>query len=235
MGRAFEYRRAAKEKRWAKMSRIFPKLGKAITVAAKAGGPNPDANAMLRMAIQNAKAENLPKENIDAAIKRATSKEDKDLQELLYEGYGPHGVAMMVECTTDNPVRTVANLRTYFSRSGGELGKNGSVDYLFTRRGVFRIDAAGRDLDELEFDLIDHGLEELMPEDEEIVLFTPFDAFGAMQKALESKGIPVKQAKLERFPLSTKELSPEQVADMEKLIDKLEDDDDVQEIYHAMG
>lgn len=234
MGRAFEYRRAAKEKRWAKMSRIFPKLAKQITYAAKTGGPNPDTNPLLRMAIQNAKANNLPKDNVEAAIKRATEKELKNLEELVYEGYGPHGVAVLIECTTDNPTRTVANLRLYLSKAGGSLGKSGSVDYLFTRRGVFRIPAAGQDMEALEFELIDFGLEELIPEEEELVLLVPFESFGEMQKGLESKNIAYTQATVERFPNSTTKLTPEQTADLEKMLDRIEDDEDVQSVYTSM-
>jgi YebC/PmpR family DNA-binding regulatory protein len=234
MGRAFEYRRAAKEKRWGKMSRVFPKLSRAITFAAKQGGPNPELNPMLRMAIQNAKAENMPKENIEAAIKRATAKDEKNLEEVVYEGYGPHGVALMIECTTDNPTRTVANLRSYLTRAGGSLGKSGSVDYLFSRRGVFRIPAVGNPED-LELELIDFGLEELIVEDEEFVLLTLFESFGEMQKGLESKGIETIKADVQRFPNAYTELSDKQKEDVFQLLDKIEDDDDVQAVYHTMA
>jgi YebC/PmpR family DNA-binding regulatory protein len=235
MGRAFEYRRAAKEKRWAKMSKLFPKLGKQITLAARNGSPNPELNPLLRMAIQNAKAANLPKDNIEAAIKRATSKDEKDLEEIVYEGYGPHAIALMIECTTDNPVRTVANLRSYLTRSGGSLGTTGSVGYLFERRGVFRVGAAGLNIEDLELELIDHGLEELFPEEDELVIFTPYEEFGAMQKALEGRGIEVKSANLQRFPTAYKELNAEQRADMQKLLDKMDEDDDIQAVYHTMS
>jgi len=235
MGRAFEYRRAAKEKRWDKMSRIFPKLAKIITFAAKTGGANPDLNPLLRMAIQNAKRENMPKDNIEAAIKRATDKDAKGMDEIVYEGYAPHGIAVLVETTTDNPVRTVANLRAYFSKAGGSLGKSGTVDYLFTRRGVFHIAALNVDLDELELELIDHGLEEMIPEEDEIVLLTPFENFGDMQKALEAKGIPILKAELTRFPNTTTALPDDQATAVLKMIDKIEEDDDVQAVYHNMA
>jgi YebC/PmpR family DNA-binding regulatory protein len=236
MGRAFEYRRAAKEKRWGKMSRVFPKLAKAITFAAKTGGPNPDLNPLLRMAIQNAKSENMPKDNIDAAIKRAAGRDLKELEEVVYEGYGPHGIAVIVECTTDNIMRTVANLRSYLTRSGGSLGKSGSVDYLFTRRGVFNIDPTGQDVESLELELIDFGLEEMIvEEDGECILLTPYEQFGDMQKELEARGIAVNNASLQRFPNAYTAVTEEQAADMQKLLDKLEDDEDVQAVYHTMA
>lgn len=235
MGRAFEYRKAAKEKRWSKMSRIFPKLAKAITFAAKAGGPNPDVNPALRVAIQNAKSDNMPKDNIEAAIKRAAAKDLKDMEEVVYEGYGPYGVAVMVECTTDNPTRTVANVRSYFNKSGGSLGKSGTVDYLFTRRGVFNIPAEGQNPEDLELELIDFGLEELIVEEDELTLLTPYESFGDMQKELERRGIPVSRSALQRFPNAMTELSDEQAADIEKLIDRIEEDEDVQAVYHTMG
>jgi YebC/PmpR family DNA-binding regulatory protein len=235
MGRAFEYRRAAKEKRWGKMSTVFPKLGRAITMAARQGGPDPDLNPLLRMAILNAKRENLPKDNIEAAIKRAVSKEEKDLEEIVYEGYGPHGIALMIEAATDNPTRTVANLRTYLSRGGGSLGTSGSVGFQFTRRGVFTIHAAGLDFEALELELIDAGLEELIPEsDDEAVILVPFEDFGSMRDALESRNIPVLKAETQRFPNTTTALSAEQAEQVLKLVDKIEEDDDIQAVYHTM-
>lgn len=235
MGRAFEYRRAAKEKRWGKMSRVFPKLARAITFAAREGGPEPEVNAKLRLAIQNAKAENMPKDNIEAAIKRAVAKDEKDLEEVVYEGYGPHGIAVMVECTTDNTVRTVANVRSYFNKAGGSLGKSGSVDYLFTRRGVFRIPAADLDRETLELELIDFGLEELIEEDDELVLLVLFEHFGDMQKGLEEKGIEVLRADVQRFPNAVQELAEDQQQSIQTLLDKMEEDDDVQAVYHTMA
>jgi YebC/PmpR family DNA-binding regulatory protein len=231
MGRAFEYRKAAKEKRWGKMSRVFPRLSKAITLAAKMGGPNVEVNGQLRMAIQNAKNENMPKDNIDAAIKRATNKEESDLQEVVYEGYGPHGIAILIECTTNNPTRTVANIRSYLTRGGGSLGKTGSLDFIFTRRGVFTVESAGLDLESLELELIDFGLEEMIEEEGELVLITPFESFGEMQKGLEAKGIKVLNADKRRFPNTTVSLTPEQAADIEKMVDKIDDDDDVHAVF----
>jgi len=235
VGRAFEYRRAAKEKRWSKMSRIFPKHARAITLAAKNGGPSPDTNPPLRVAIQNAKADNMPKDNIENAIKRAAAKDQKDLEEIIYEGYGPHGVAVMVECTTDNSTRTVANVRSYFNKANGSFGKSGTVDYLFTRRGVFHINAEGHNPEELEFELIDAGLEELIVEEEEIVLLTPFESFGDMQKELERRGIEPNRSEVLRFPNTTTALTPEQIEDIEKMIDKMEEDEDIQAVYHSMA
>lgn len=235
MGRAFEYRRAAKEKRWAKMSAVFPKLSKAITFAARNGGPDPNLNPLLRMAIQNAKKENMPKDNIDSAIKRAIDKDAQGLEEVRYEGYGPHGIAFLVESTTDNTNRTVANLRTHFGRCGGSLGKSGTVEHLFTRQGVFRIPAAGQDIETLELELIDHGLEELIPEEDEIVLLVAFENFGEMQKGLEAKGIAIEKAEVQWFPNMTTEVTPEQQADVEKLLGKLDEDDDVQAVYTTMA
>ena len=235
MGRAFEYRRAAKEKRWGKMSRVFPRLAKAITFAAKEGGANPEVNPRLRMAIQNAKSENMPKDVIEAAVKRAAAKDLKDLAELVYEGYGPNGVAIMVECTTDNSTRTVANVRSYFNHAGGSLGKSGSVDYLFTRRGIFRIAAESRNLEDLELELIDFGLYEIIAEDEEIVILVDFENFGEMQKGLETLGIAVLQATVERFPNAYTTVPEDQQKPIIYILDKLEDDDDVQAVYHTMA
>jgi YebC/PmpR family DNA-binding regulatory protein len=234
MGRAFEYRRAAKEKRWGKMSRIFPKLAKAITVAARKGGPNVEVNPALRMAIQNAKSENMPKENIEAAIKRAVAKDQKDLEEVVFEGYGPYGVAIIVECSTDNNQRTVANIRSYFNKANGALGKSGSVDYLFSRRAVFRIPKV-EDVESLELELIDFGLEEIITEEDEMVLITEFESFGAMQKALEDRKIEINKAEILRFPNTYTELTPEQQATINSLVDKIEDDDDVNAVYTTMA
>jgi YebC/PmpR family DNA-binding regulatory protein len=234
MGRAFEYRKAAKEKRWGKMSRIFPKLAKAITVAARNGGPNPEVNPALRMAIQNAKSENMPKDNIEAAIKRAVAKDQKDLEEVVFEGYGPFGVAIIVECSTDNNQRTVANIRSYFNKANGALGKSGSVDYLFSRRAVFRIPKV-EDVESLELELIDFGLEEIITEEDEMVLITEFESFGTMQKALEDRKIEINKAEILRFPNTYTELTPEQQTTINNLVDKIEDDDDVNAVYTTMA
>lgn len=240
MGRAFEFRKERKFKRWAKMAVQFTRLGKEIVMAVKAGGPNPEANSRLRTAMQNAKAVNMPKDRVEAAIKRASNKDESNYEELVYEGYGPHGVAVLVETATDNTNRTVANVRSYFNKCDGTLGKTGSLDFIFNRKSVFRFDPGELDLEELEFELIDAGLEDLYVEDGEegkdvAVIHTAFEDFGKMQKALEEKGIEVLSAKLERVALSTTEVSEAQAADVLKLIDKLEEDDDVQAVYHNMG
>lgn len=240
MGRAFEFRKERKFKRWAKMAVQFTRLGKEIVMAVKSGGPNPDANSRLRTAIQNAKAVNMPKDRVEAAIKRASNKDESNYEELVYEGYAPHGVAILVETATDNTNRTVANVRSYFNKCDGTLGKTGSLDFIFNRQSVFRFEPGELDLEELEFELIDAGLEEIYLEEGEegkdvAVIHTAFEDFGKMQKALEEKGIEVISAKLERVALSTTEVSEEQAADVLKLIDKLEEDDDVQAVYHNMG
>ncbi|MGV3707183.1 MAG: YebC/PmpR family DNA-binding transcriptional regulator [Arcticibacter sp.] len=240
MGRAFEFRKERKFKRWAKMAVQFTRLGKEIVMAVKAGGPLIETNSRLRTAVQNAKAVNMPKDRIEAAIKRASSKDESNYEEIVYEGYAPHGVAILVETATDNTNRTVANVRSYFNKTNGTLGKTGSLDFIFNRKSVFKFDPANHDLEELEFELIDAGLEDLFVEaDEEgndvAVLHTPFEDFGKMQRALEEKGIEVKSAKLERVALSFAEVTEEQAADVMKLIDKLEEDDDVQAVYHNMA
>lgn len=240
MGRAFEFRKERKFKRWAKMAVQFTRLGKEIVMAVKAGGANPDANSRLRTAMQNAKAVNMPKDRVEAAIKRASNKDESNYEELVYEGYAAHGVAILVETATDNTNRTVANVRSYFNKCDGTLGKTGSLDFIFTRQSVFRFEPGEVDLEELEFDLIDAGLEEIYVEEGEegkdvAVIHTAFEDFGKMQKALEQKGIEVISAKLERVAQSTAEVNEEQAADVLKLIDKLEEDDDVQAVYHNMG
>lgn len=235
MGRAFEFRRARKEKRWDKMSKAFTKLGREIAISVKQGGPDPASNPRLRVAIQNAKGVNMPKEKVESAIKRASSKEEGDFYEMTYEGYAPHGVAIMADCATDNPTRTVANLRHYFSRAGGSLGTAGSLEFLFERKGVFKLPAEGVNLEELELDLIDHGAEDMFVEDGEIYIYTKFADFGAMQKALDERGITVTSADLQRIPNSTTELTDEQIGEVEELIDKLEEDDDVQAVFHNMA
>ncbi|MEY4903752.1 MAG: hypothetical protein RLZZ292_1567 [Bacteroidota bacterium] len=234
MGRAFEYRKASKMKRWANMARVFTKIGREIAIAIKEGVADPEYNPRLRMAIQNSKQANMPKANVDAAIKRATSKDTNNYQEVVYEGYAPHGVAVMVETATDNPTRTVANIRMYFNRAGGSLGTSGSVEYMFDRKGMFRIKNTGQDLEELEFELIDFGLDELKGEEEDILIYSTFTEFGAMQKALEERGIEVLSAELLRLPNIQKQLSDEQVEDVIKMLDRMEDDDDVLNVFHTM-
>lgn len=218
----------------------FTRLGKEIVMAVKAGGPNPETNSRLRTAVQNAKAVNMPKDRVEAAIKRASSRDEKDYDELVYEGYAPHGIAILVETATDNTNRTVANVRSYFTKHGGTLGKTGSLDFVFTRKSVFTFEPGDRDLEELEFELIDAGLEDLFVEVDEngndiAVIHTAFEDFGKMQKALEELGIEVKSAKLERIPLTTVDVSEEEAADALKIVDKLEEDDDVQAVYHNIA
>ena len=235
MGRAFEYRRAAKEKRWDKMSRVFPKLGKLITLAAKEGGPDPEMNAKLRTAIQNAKAQNMPKDNITAAIKRASGKDAADFTEILYEGKGPHGVLVVMECATDNTNRTVANVKSYFNKVDGALVPTGSLEYMFNRKSVFEIEKNEEqptiDIEELELELIDFGLEEIEEVDDMVYITGDFKSFGDLSKALEEKGIAPKSSTLKRFPTTPVEYSEEQLVDIEKLIDKIEEDDDVQAVF----
>jgi transcriptional/translational regulatory protein YebC/TACO1 len=240
MGRAFEFRKERKFKRWAKMAVQFTRLGKEIVMAVKAGGANPDSNSRLRTAMQNAKAVNMPKDRVEAAIKRASNKDESNYEELVYEGYAAHGVAILIETATDNTNRTVANVRSYFNKCDGTLGKTGSLDFIFTRQSVFRFEPGELDLEELEFDLIDSGLQEIYVEEGEegkdvAVIHTAFEDFGKMQKALEEKAIEVISAKLERVAQSTAEVNEEQAADVLKLVDKLEEDDDVQAVYHNMG
>lgn len=235
MGRAFEYRKARKFKRWNAMSQAFTRIGKEIAMSVKAGGPDPTSNARLRMAIQNSKAVNMPKSTVENAIKRATSKDEKDYEEIVYEGYGPHGVAILVETATDNPVRTVANLRMYFSRHGGSVGTSGSVSFMFDRKGEFRFAKGNHDMESLEFELIDYGAEDIQVDEDEVYVYTTFEDFGTMQKALESRGIEVLAAGLQRFPQITKELTEAQQEDVEKLLEKLEEDEDVQQVFHTMA
>jgi YebC/PmpR family DNA-binding regulatory protein len=240
MGRAFEFRKERKFKRWAKMAIQFTRIGKEIVMAVKDNGPNPDLNSRLRTAIQNAKAVNMPKDRVDAAIKRASNKDENGYEEHVYEGYAQHGVAILIETATDNTNRTVANVRSYFNKTGGTLGKTGSLDFIFNRKSIFRFLPGEKDLEELEFELIDSGLEELYVESDEegndvAVVQTAFEDFGKMQKSLEDLGVEMKSAKLERIALSTSPISEEQAADVFKLIDKLEEDDDVQAVYHNMA
>jgi len=241
MGRAFEYRKAAKMKRWGTMSRVFPKLGKIITMAAKEGGPDPDMNPKLRTAILNAKAQNMPKDNIDAAIKRASAKDAADIKELTYDVKASHGVQMIVECATDNNTRTVANVKAILNRNGGEMLTSGSLNFMFTRKCVFVFNKTDdMDLEELELELIDFGLEEIeediepqeVGDDIKIVrVYGNFTSFGELSKALEDRGIEVKKATLEYIANTPIELNDAQMEEIDILIDKLEDDDDVQAVY----
>jgi len=232
MGRAFEYRRAAKEKRWDKMSKVFPKLAKAITVAVKEGGPEPEMNAKLRTAIQNAKAENMPKDNIENAIKRASGKDAADITEVTYEGKGPHGVLVFVEAATDNTTRTVANVKSYFNKVGGAFVPSGSLEFMFSRKAVFEFEKTEEmDLEELELSLIDGGLEEIEENEGVIYAYADYTQFGDLNKLLEDMNIEIKKATLKRIPTSPVEFSDEQLEEIEKMLDKIEDDDDVQAVY----
>ncbi len=234
MGRAFEFRKARKMKRWAAMSKAFTRIGKDIVIAVKEGGSDPDSNAKLRAVIQNAKAVNMPKENVERAIKRATDKNLGDFKEILYEGYGPHGIAILIETATDNPTRTVANIRSYFNKCNGSLGTSGSVEFMFDHSCNFRIPAEGIDPEELELDLIDYGVEEVFKDEDGLLIYAPFEAFGTLQKELESRGLEILSSGFERIPQVTKTLTEEQIADIEKLLEKIEEDDDVQNVYHTM-
>ena len=221
--------------RFDRMAKAFTRIGKDIAIAVKQGGPNPDNNPRLRMAIQNAKGVNMPKDRVESAIKRASSKEEKDFQEVVYEGYAPHGVPVMVECATDNPTRTVANIRLHFSKNGGNMGNSGSVGFLFERKGVFKFDPTKINLDEVELDLIDAGAEDIQRDEEEIIVYTKFAEFGAMQKFLESKNYTPKSSELQYLPTTTKELNEQQTDEVMECITALEEDDDVQNVYHNLA
>lgn len=235
MGRIFEKRKHKMFARFDRMAKAFTRIGKDIAIAVKQGGPLPENNPKLRMAIQNAKGANMPKDRVEAAIKRASSKEEKDFQEVVYEGYGPHGVPIIVECATDNPTRTVANVRLIFAKNGGSMGNSGSVAFMFERRGVFKFDPSKLNLDEMELDLIDAGAEDIEKTDEEIVVYTKFTEFGHMQKFLESKHLDVKSSELQYIPTTTKELSEAEQDEVLKLVELLESDDDVQTVYHNLA
>jgi len=235
MGRIFEKRKHKMFARYARMAKGFTKLGREIAIAVKAGGADPAYNSRLRIAIQNAKAINMPKDRIDGAIQRASSKGEGNFEEVVYEGYGPHGIAILAECTTDNPTRTVSNIRMHFSRGNGALGKTGSLDFIFERKGVFRIASQGQNKEELELELIEHGLEELAEAENELIIYTKFSDFGAMQKALEEKKINILSAEKQRIPNTTTDLTEEQQKEVQELIDTLEEDDDVQVVFHNMA
>ncbi len=234
MGRAFEFRKARKMKRWSAMSKAFTRIGKDIVMAVKEGGPDPNSNARLRAVIQNAKSVNMPKDNVERAIKRASDKSLGDFKEILFEGYAPHGIAILIETATDNNTRTVANIRSYFNKCNGSLGTSGSVEFMFDHTCNFRINAEGIDPEELELEMIDYGAEEVFVDEDGILIYAPFESFGAIQKELESREIEILSSGFERIPQVTKELTEEQVADVEKLLEKIEEDDDVQNVYHTM-
>lgn len=235
MGRAFEFRKGRKLKRWAQMSKTFTRIGKDIVMAVKAGGPDPDSNARLRAIIQNAKAANMPKDNVNRAIKKATDKDTTDYKEVLFEGYAPHGIAVLVETATDNNNRTVANVRSYFNKCNGSLGTSGSVEFMFEHKCNFTIPKGDLDPEELELELIDFGAEEVFIEDETILIYAPFENFGAIQKALEEQQLEIVSSGFERVPTLQKKLTDEQEAEVEKLLEKFEEDDDVQNVYHTMA
>ncbi|PIE48753.1 MAG: YebC/PmpR family DNA-binding transcriptional regulator [Flavobacteriales bacterium] len=236
MGRAFEFRKTRKLKRWSAMAKTFTKLGKEIVMAVKEGGPDPEANSRLRVVIQNAKAANMPKDNIERAIKRASDKDTSDYKEVLFEGYAPHGIAVLVETATDNNNRTVANVRAAFNKADGALGKSGSVVFMFEHVVNFRIntDNLSVDLETLELELIDFEVDEMFEAEDGLMIYAPFEQFGAIQSYLEKNNIEILSSEFERIPTSTKKLSEEQKADVEKLLDLLEEDDDVNNVYHNM-
>ena len=241
MGRAFEYRKARKLKRWGNMSRTFTRIGKEITIAAKAGGPDPSTNPRLRALLQNAKAANMPKDTVERAIKKATDKDAGDYKEITYEGYGPHGIAIFVEAATDNNTRTVANVRSYFTKHGGSLGTQGSLTFLFDHKCVFKIKPKdGMGLEDLELELIDYGvdeLEDIVDEEtgeEQVILYGAFEEYSNIQKYLEDNGFEIISSEFERIPNDLKEVTPDQRAAIEKLLEKIEEDEDVQNVFHNM-
>ncbi len=235
MGRAFEFRKARKLKRWGNMSRTFTRIGKEITIAARSGGPDPDSNPRLRVLMQTAKKENMPKDNIERAIKRASEKDQSDYKEMNYEGYGPHGIAIFVETATDNTTRTVANVRSYFNKFGGSLGTTGSLEFLFDHKAVFHVaKKEGIDNDELLLELIDYGVDEVEEEEDELIITGEFTSNGDIQKHLEEMGFEINSAEFERFPKDTKDVTPEQREEVNKLVEKLEEDEDVQNVFTNM-
>src|SRR5210317_1703918 len=234
MGRAFEFRKERKFKRWAGMAKTFSRITKDIIMAVKEGGDNPDSNYRLRMLFQNAKAANMPKDNVERAIKKAMSKDQGDYKTIIYEGYGPHGIAILVETATDNNTRTVANIRSYFNKCDGNLGTSGSVVFMFDHTCNFRINAEGLDAEELELEMIDFGAEEVFVDEDGILIYAPFESFGAIQAELENREIEILSSGFERIPQVTKTLSGEAAEEVEKLIEKIEEDDDVQNVYHTM-
>ena len=235
MGRAFEYRKATKMKRWGNMARVFTKLGKQITIAVRESGPDPDTNPRLRVLIQQSKKENMPKENVERAVKKAVSKDEADYKEMVYEGYGPNGIAIVIETATDNPTRTVANIRSYLTRNGGSLGTSGCLQFIFDHKCVFKIaPKEGVSMDDLELELIDFGVDELVEDEDGIVLYGEFQSYSSIQKYLEENGFEIFSAEFERIPNDMKELNEEQKAQVNKLLDKIEDDEDVQNVFHNM-
>ena len=234
MGRAFEFRKARKMKRWSAMAKTFTRIGKDIVMAVKEGGSDPDNNSRLRAVMQNAKAANMPKDNVERAIKKATDKNTENYKEVLFEGYAPHGIAILVETATDNNNRTVANVRSYFNKCNGNLGNSGSVEFMFDHTCNFRIPAEGVDTEEMELEFIDHGVEEVFEDEDGILLYAAFENFGDIQKELENRSIEILSSGFERIPQITKQLSTDQQEEVLKLIEKIEEDDDVQNVYHAL-
>lgn len=234
MGRAFEFRKGRKMKRWAAMAKAFTRIGKDIVMAVKEGGPNPDANSRLRAVIQNAKSANMPKENVERAIKKATDKDTANYKEVLFEGYAPHGIAILIETATDNNNRTVANIRSYFNKCNGTMGTQGSVEFMFDHTCNFRIPKSNIDIEEMELEFIDFGADEIFEDEDDILIYAPFESFGAIQKELENRHIEILSSGFERIPQITKELSGQDILDVEKLLDKIEEDDDVMNVYHTM-
>ena len=234
MGRAFEFRKARKMKRWSAMAKTFTRIGKDIVMAVKEGGSDPDNNSRLRAVMQNAKAANMPKDNVERAIKKATDKNTENYKEDLFEGYAPHGIAILVETATDNNNRTVANVRSYFNKCNGNLGNSGSVEFMFDHTCNFRIPAEGVDTEEMELEFIDHGVEEVFEDEDGILLYAAFENFGDIQKELENRSIEILSSGFERIPQITKQLSTDQQEEVLKLIEKIEEDDDVQNVYHAL-
>ena len=234
MGRAFEFRKARKMKRWSAMAKTFTRIGKDIVIAVKGGGADPDNNARLRAVIQNAKAANMPKENVERAIKKASDKSTENFKEILFEGYAPHGIAILVETATDNNNRTVANIRSYFNKANGNLGTTGSVEFMFDHSCNFRIAANDIDPEELELEFIDFGVEEVFVDEDGILLYAPFENFGSVQKELEKRKFEILSSGFDRIPQVTKKVTAEQQEEIEKLLEKIEEDDDVQNVYHTM-
>ena len=236
MGRAFEYRKASKMARWDKMAKTFSKIGKDIALAVKAGGPDPESNPALRRCIQNAKGANMPKDNVERAIKKASGADAENYEEITYEGYGQGGVAFFVECTTNNPTRTVANVRAIFNKFDGNLGKNGELAFIFDRKGIFSIEKSliKMDWDDFEMEMIDGGAEEIESDDDEVMITTAFEDFGHLSHKLDQLGIEVKSAELQRIANNTKEVNEEQFKANMKMLDRFEEDEDVQNVYHNM-
>ena len=234
MGRAFEFRKARKLKRWSAMSKTFTRLGKDIVMAVKENGPDPSTNSKLRAVVQNAKAANMPKDNIERAIKRASEKNQDNYKEILFEGYAPHGVAVLVETATDNNTRTVANIRSYFNKHEGNLGTSGSVSFMFDHTCNFRINKEGLDSEEIELDFIDFGVEEVFIDEDDILIYAPFEYFGEIQSELEKRKIEIISSGFDRIPNTFKEVNDGQKTEIEKLLEKIENDDDVQNVYHSM-